>query len=180
LPGVPIIASSTASGAEVGSIVTDSQGVFEFSNLPVGTYILTPQLETGESSTPSNMTKVVTMGSTLHVGTFTVSNAFGRLSGSLTASGNAITTGVLIVAVKSPALLGANPPTNDNSLRTGTTTYYSGSSESDGTYDIPVRSGTYNVKAWYTTYNNGVPSVVPQSGSVTVAAGGSSTLDLSW
>lgn len=181
LPGIPIVATNTT-GAEVGSTISDPLGNFQFSNLPVGNYTLTPQLEIGESASPATLTGAAVSGTTVFFGTFTVSNAFGVIQGIAREGSNPITTGTLIVAVPSTVSLGTNPPPIDDTLRTGTTYYYIGASNSDGNYQINVRGGiTYNVGAWYTTFDNaGTPTTVKKSGTASVTAGGSATLDLTW
>jgi prepilin-type N-terminal cleavage/methylation domain-containing protein len=182
LPGIPIVATATATGAEVGSAISNSQGFFSFPDLPVGGYVLSPQLETGESASPTSMTKTVIAGTTVHVGSFTVSNAFGRISGTVSyTTGARITTGVLIIAVPSGTTIGSNPPTNNQTLRNAGVYYYTSSSNSDGTYEISARGGiTYNMYAWYTSYSGSTPTTTQQTGSAVLPVGGSTTVNFTW
>ncbi len=180
LPGVPIIATSTINGEQFGTAITDSQGYFNFSDLPVGSYVLSPQLETGETPSPLSFTKTVVANSTVFAGTITVSNAFGTISGTVKKGTVPITTGVLIVAVASPTTIDSNPPAFDSSLRSGSVIYYSDSSDGDGNYRVSVRAGTYNLYAWYTTYAGNTPTTTKVSSSATIAAGGSATVALTW
>jgi hypothetical protein len=183
LPGVPILATSSLTGAEVGSFVTDSAGYFEFADLPLASYTLTPQLEVGESASPAQLVRSITTGgSTVFVGTFTVSSAFGTLSGTVKVGTSLIQTGVLIIAVPSPTTIGSSPPTNDSTLRNASTVFYSGSSESDGTYSLSLRGGsTYNVYAWYTSFSGNNPQTgAPKTATVTMTAGGGATVDFTW
>ena len=124
----------------------------------------------------------MTAGASIFIGTMTVSNAFGRIQGTVSSGGNSITTGVLVVAVASPnTILTSLPPTNDSTLRNGSVVYYTASAESDGTYTLPVRGGaTYNVYAWYTSFSGNTPTVTKRSSVTTVSAGNSATVNFTW
>jgi hypothetical protein len=89
---------------------------------------------------------------------------------------------VLLVAVVQPnSISGSSPPTNNQTLRNGSVVYYTASAESDGTYSIPVRGGsTYNVYAWYTTFNGTTPNVVKKNSTAIVTAGGNATVNFTW
>jgi len=181
LPGIPVTATSTATGLEVGTAVSNSLGKFSFPDLPVGSYSITPQLEPGESSNPASRTGTVVSAGTVFVGTFTVSNAFGTIGGNLKSNSAAITTGVLVAAVAQPATITSIPPLINAALRTGPTAYYMSSSDAQGNYSIAARGGTtYNIYAWYTTYNGTTPSIHPQNSTAALAAGGSATVNFSW
>jgi hypothetical protein len=181
LPGIPVIATNTA-GSEVGATVTDSYGYFEFPNLPIGSYGITPQLEVGESASPAVLSATITAGGSVFAGTMTVVNAFGSIEGTVKVGGVPITTGVLIIAVANPTTIGgAYPPTNDQTLRNSSTVYYIGSSNSDGTYSVPVRGGSlYNVYAWYTTFNGDTANPQKLSSTATVTAGGTAVVPFTW
>lgn len=182
LPGIPMLATSTVTGAVVGSAVTDTYGYYQFPNMAIGSYTITPQLESGESSNPTVVSATVSAGGIIFAGTMTVTNAFATIKGLVTVSSQPITTGALVIAVASPGSIASSyPPDNTQSLRNGTTTYYIASSESDGTYSVPVRGGTaYNIYAWYTTYTNNVPAVQKKTSVITVAAGQTATVNFSW
>lgn len=181
LPGIPIVASNTASGAEMGSVISDNFGYFLFPNLPVATYSFFPQLEVGESASPSSLTKASVSGITVFAGTFTVTNAFGTLDGSVNSGGSLIRTGVLIVAVPNTTTIGSVPDPITSTVRGGSVYYYAGSSNSEGEYSIRLRGGTtYNVYAWYTTVNDGVPYTVQKSTIASITAGGKATRGFTW
>ncbi len=181
LPNIPIVATNTATGQEVGSTLSDVYGRFTFNNMQAGVYTLTPLLETGESASPNVRTATVTAGSSVFSGTTTISNAFGTISGTVIASTQAVSTGVLIIAVSTATTIGASPPTNNSTLRSGSVVYYTGSASSDGTYSISVRGGmTYNVYAWYTTFSGTTPTTSKRSSTAAVAAGANATVNFTW
>jgi hypothetical protein len=182
LPNITIIATSAVSVAEIGGALSDNQGYFTIPNLATGTYTLTPQLEVGETASPATLSGTVTQGNTIFVGTFTVSNAFGTISGAVTVGGQPVQTGVIVVAVATGTAIPDTPISITDAVRDAATYYYAGSSQADGTYSLSVRGGTtYNLKAWYATYSSaGVPSITPKSDTATVAAGGSQTVNFTW
>lgn len=184
IPGVPVIATETTSGAQIGTAITDSLGYFTMTDMPVDIYTITPQLDSGESATPTSFTnKTIVANSTVFVGTFTVSNAFGTISGMARKNGAPITSGALIVSVvNSVSIGGSYPPDITSSLRSGATVYYTDSSDGDGNYRISLRPGSYNVYGWYTTYpaNGTTPTLTKISKTASVSAGGSTTLDFDW
>jgi hypothetical protein len=180
LPGVPITATDAGSlvAAETAS---DTNGYFTLSNLSTGTYSITPQMDSGETYTTAGSTTVaVTAGTTLFSATFTVTNAFGYITGSLaTAAGLPLKTGVLVVA-STGTISTSYPPDVDSALRSGTVNYYVASSFSDGTYELYVPGGNstsptaYNVYAWYTTWNGSTATVTKKNTTASVT-GGSTT-----
>jgi hypothetical protein len=180
LPGIPIVAAESTTSAEKGNAISDAQGYFLLPDLPVDTYVLTPQLETAESASPSNYSSTVVAGSTVFVGTFTVSNAFGTLRGTVSKNGSPISTGVMIMAVATPNTIGTNPPAITPALRSGSTIYYAGTSQSDGTYSLSLRAGTYNVYGWYTTLASNTATTTRLALTASVTAGGSAVLNFSW
>jgi hypothetical protein len=181
LPGIPVVATNSA-GVEVGATVTDNYGYFKFSNLPIDTYGIVPQLESGEAATPAVFTSTIAAGNTVFAGTMTVTNAFGKIKGNVTAASKPITTGVLIVAVPSPNTIASTyPPTVNQTLRNGSVVYYVCSSESDGTFELPARGGvTYNIYAWYTTVTSGSATTSKLSAAAALTAGGSTTVNFAW
>lgn len=182
LPGIPVLATVTASGAYIGSDVSDSFGYFRFYNLPVDNYTFSPQLEVGESANPGSLTKTVVSGDTVFAGSFTVTNAFGTLSGTVKkTNGDSITTGVLIMAVDSSVPIGSDPPPITSGIRNGSTYYYFATSDSDGKYSLALRGGiTYNVAAWYTTFSGETPNSDKKTGSVAMSVGGDASMDFTW
>lgn len=162
LPNVPVVALKN--GVEQGNGISDSDGNFLISGsgISTGTYEVAPQLESSESCSPSSATITVEAGVTADAGVFTVSGAFGYITGKVTtgsATGPVITTGVLIYATTNTVTLGSTPPDISATLRGGSLVYYAGSSNAVGEYTIPVRGGfKYKLYAWYTTWNGSVPT----------------------
>lgn len=160
LPNVPVIA--VKNGVEQGNGISGSDGYFTISGagISTGTYQVAPQLDSGESCSPSSSTVVLTAGAVVFSDTYTVTGAFGYITGKVATgseSGPAITTGVLIYATT--ATITSTPPDINQALRSGTAVYYAGSSNALGAYSIPVRGGyTYNLYAWYTTWSGSAPT----------------------
>lgn len=183
LPGIPVIASTSSLAVAEG--VTDSSGYFIIQNLSTGSYSVIPQLEPGESYSPTTSVSLTSPGTLVWSATFTVSNAFGWISGSVLSGGQNIQTGVLIVATTG-TITTTNPPDITDSVRTGVQKYYAVSSLADGTYTLHVPGGsgtpiTYNVYGWYTKFSGTTPST--QKVSTTAAVTGGQTTsgrDLSW
>lgn len=181
LPNIPVTAS--VGGVTRGTGVSGATGAFEIPSLSTGSYVVSPQLESGESASPSSTTVSVTAGGTGAAGNFTVTGALGYISGSLTLgslTGSAITTGVLIYATTST--IASDPPTISSATRSGSSIYYAASSFADGSYEVGVRGGsTYNVYAWYTTWNGDAPTTVRKSATgVSVSAGATVDRDFFW
>jgi hypothetical protein len=179
---VPVIA--VKGGIEHGNTVSGSDGTFLIwgSGISVGTYDVVPRLEAGEAATPSTYTVTLNAGETIFVGTFTVTGAMGYISGSVTANGAPITTGVLVYATTG-TITGA-PPVLNSALRSGVVAYYAVSSDAAGHYELAVRGGyDYNLYAWYTTWNGQTPATTRKDYSsppVTVAPGDAVTRDFAW
>ncbi|MBI4054713.1 MAG: hypothetical protein HY402_01115, partial [Elusimicrobia bacterium] len=177
LPGVAIDAEQ--GGLSRGSGISGPDGYFLIGNLPVGTYEVGAYPSSGETVSPSTYSATVASDATVFVGTYTVSGAFGKIAGDLTTGGSApITIGVLVLA--STATISEPPPAINASLRSGAVFYYAVSSFSDGTYELAVPPGSYNLAAWYTTFSGETPTTNRQSGTATVAAGQTQTVDLNW
>ena len=182
LPNVPVIA--VKGGIEHGNTVSGSDGTFLIwgSGISVGTYDVVPRLEAGEAATPSTYTVTLNAGETIFVGTFTVTGAMGYISGSVTANGAPITTGVLVYATTG-TITGA-PPVLNSALRSGVVAYYAVSSDAAGHYELAVRGGyDYNLYAWYTTWNGQTPATTRKDYSsppVTVVPGDAVTRDFAW
>lgn len=181
LPNIPVTAS--VGGVVRGTGVSGTTGAFEILSLSTGSYVVAPQLEAGESASPSSATVSVTSGGSAAAGAFTVSGALGYISGSLTSgslTGPAITTGVLIYATTST--IASDPPAISSAVRSGSSIYYAASSFADGSYKVGVRGGsTYNVYAWYTTFSGDTPVTVRKSATgVSVSAGATVDRDFFW
>jgi hypothetical protein len=172
IPGIPISATDAA-GTVQSEAVSDTNGTFILRNLSTGSYTVDLQLENGESYTPGTTTgTIATPGQSVFVSSFAITSAFGWITGTLKANNLPIKTGVLVVATTT-TITGANPPDADNTLRTGVIKYYSASSLADGTYELHLPGGagtptTYNVYAWYTTWNGTTPTTVKKSSTAGV------------
>jgi len=185
LPNIPVV--GLKDGVEQGSGISGADGYFTISGSGVstGTYVVAPQLEAGEGSSPSSTTVVIVAGETAFSSTYTVSGAFGTVTGSVrtgSAAGPVITTGVLVYVTTSTLAAGAGPPDINSALRGSTGIYYAGSSNALGNINIPVKGGySYNVYAWYTTWRGVVPTTVrKESLAVPVAAAQTVTADFFW
>ncbi|MEW5906637.1 MAG: carboxypeptidase regulatory-like domain-containing protein [Elusimicrobiota bacterium] len=178
LPDIPVIAFKGGVSQKEG--VSGSDGYFEITRLSTGTYLVEPQLDTGESASPSTFTVTLTAGASLFVGTFTVSGAMGYISGTVSAGGAPVTTGVLVYATTTTITSG--PPAINSALRDGVNVYYAVSSNAAGVYSLPVRGGyTYNIYAWYTSWSGETPSTARREYTgVAVSAGQTATRNFSW
>lgn len=173
-PGLVIVAKLGA--VEQGTAVAGSNGNFTITDLTTGTYYVSGFGLSGESVTPSTFTvNLLTPGSSVSAGTFIVSGALGKVKGAVTYKSSSIQTGVLVVVTT--ASIVDYPPVINNTVRTGSSMYYSGSSAADGTYSIPVPGGyTYNVYAWYPVSS----TTTRKSDTAPVTAGASTTRDFDW
>ncbi len=185
LPNIPVVGFKA--GVEQGSGISDSNGYFMISGsgISTGTYVVTPQLETGENSSPSSTTVLLQAGQTAFASTYTISGAFGSVSGGVrtgSPSGPVITTGVLVYITTSTLAANAAPPDITDALRGGTAVYYAASSNALGNYSIPVKGGySYNVYAWYTTWRGATPTTArKESLAVTVNPAEAKTVDFFW
>jgi prepilin-type N-terminal cleavage/methylation domain-containing protein len=182
VPDVPVTASTGTT--VVQEAVTDSGGNFIIQNLSTGTYSVALQLESGESYSPSGTVVTLnTPGVDVFSSSYSITSAFGTITGSLTAGGSAITTGVLIVATT--ATIAGSPPDVTAAVRIGLPKYYAGSSLADGTYSVSVPGGTtatnYNVYGWYTTFSGTTPTTVRRNTTAAVlGAQTTSGRDMSW
>ncbi|MEK6543480.1 MAG: carboxypeptidase-like regulatory domain-containing protein, partial [Elusimicrobiota bacterium] len=181
LPGIGV-AALDVNGLARAQTQSDVNGRFQLVNLATGTYSIEPALDSGETADPASITDTVTAGASVHCGTFTISNAFGSITGTVQKSGAAIQTGVLILA--STATISTPPPALSNSSLTGAA-YYMNSSREDGTYSIDVRGSTqtaYRVYAHYVTYTEQTPVIHSSATSnVWVTAGTPTTgINFSW
>lgn len=179
LPNVPIEVKNVVTNLVVDNAISDSNGMFS-SSIPVGTYAVRPTVEYGESISPNTPTVNATIGgSTVFAATYTVTSAYGELSGVVTHQGKPISTGVLVLA--SVGAVPASPPDINSTFRGGGTLYYSGMSRSDGTYSFKIQNGTYTVSGWYTTFNGNTPIVTRKDQSnVVITPRGMTLLNLSW
>ncbi len=156
LPGVAVSAIDS-NGAARDTEITDASGRFTTIDIATGTYDMTPELDSLETSSPTDNLATVGSGQTVFAGTFTITGALGTVSGSVTAGGNTITTGVLIIITTST--LAGSPPAPP-ALSSGTlasNSLYITSSHEDGTWSVGVRQSTttlYHAYGYYTTLNS--------------------------
>jgi prepilin-type N-terminal cleavage/methylation domain-containing protein len=182
LPDTPIVAFK--GGVAQGDGITDGDGYYYIKGLSSGAYVVEPQLENGETSSPATYTEdPLEASEDIFVGTFTVSGAMGYIIGDVSVDGEIIDTGVLIYA--STDTIASTPPTLNSTLRSGSVIYYAVSSNFDGTYRLAVRGGyTYNVYAWYVTWSGQTPTIQRDEhegvDAVTLAAGEIVERDFSW
>lgn len=181
LPDVIIVAYNQ-NGDQVTTENSDSLGEYSFSQLPTSgnTYQIKPELDAGESSSPESVSVDVTQGATVTVSTFTISSAYGKITGTVKENNELIKTGVLIMATTTT--ISSEPPIINQTLRQGGVYYYATVSGSDGQYELPVRGSvaSYNVYAWYTKLSGTTTTTTPKNSSSTVAAGGTATVNFTW
>ena len=180
LPNISIVALN-ASGASSGDNVTANDGKFTIINLATGTYTVQPVLDSGEKSSPVSLNALVTAGSNVFVGTFTIVGAFGTIKGNVTTSGGKISTGVLLVA---STVTFTSPPTISSFTLTGAPYYFTNSYE-DGTYSLEVRGSviaSYNVNAYWPAVNGlSTTSNNLQKTGIWVTPGGQTTgINFTW
>ncbi|MFH1282109.1 MAG: carboxypeptidase regulatory-like domain-containing protein [bacterium] len=177
LPDIPVTAKQGST--PVGEAISDVSGIFTIVDLPVGSYTVEPFIESQESCSPETESATVVGGNTVFVTTFTISNAYGTIAGSVTNGGEPIKTGVLII-ITTTTVGGTLPPTMDATARAGAA-YYCVSSNSSGEYSASLPGGfNYNVYGWYTTFEGETPDFTKQTGSISLSAGGSEIVNLSW
>lgn len=152
---LPNIAVRATLGSSVFNDTSDNTGYFYiFVSTSSSPWSVAPDLDPLQSYTslPSDplTATVTTPGATVFAGTITVIGAMGTITGSVTKSGAAITTGVLIMA--STASVSDPPPAVVASSSPAQSIVYSASSMADGTYSLDVRSSTtttYNIRAFF-------------------------------
>lgn len=150
LPNYVVVAR--IGGSQYGSGVSNTTGSFYIRNLSTGTYTIAPALEVGQDSDPNTIGSTVLSGQTVFVGTFTVSGAFGYISGTVTNSGANVTSGALLLA--SASAIPASPTSIAGSSSAALTPIYAVSSKADGTYVLPVRGGSvYYLSVYVPTIN---------------------------
>jgi len=131
------------------------------------TYTIVPQLDKGETTYPTSAPVALDLTKRdVWSATFIVKGAMGYITGRMSLgslSGPPVETGVLVYATTA-TLTGAMPPAINEAVRTGSIHHYAGLSGKDGSFRIAVRGGgsAYNLYAWCTIMQNGVPTVLPK------------------
>jgi len=163
LSAYPISVKDQGSLEERAYVVTEDDGHFEV-NLSTGKYRVEAIPKLGEVVNPSFYEGIeVKKNYTKWIGSFTVTDAYATIRGSVTSGLDPIETGVMLLVIKDADAIAYpyNPPEIDNAMRIGSKSYYLASSQSDSTYEIQIL-GTgepYSIYGWYTTYTSeGVPS----------------------
>ncbi len=163
LQGVVMVAEHKDSGVIKGEAISDVNGIFVIPNLSTGTYYIKPILSSRESSVPEKSTVTVSVGVTVHAGTFTITGAFGKITGKVYYSNQPIKTGVLLLATtRQLSAPNYTPPVLSKDTLTGAA-YYLTSSYEDGNYVLEVIGSTttrYNIYAYYTTYTPAGSAVI--------------------
>ena len=147
LPNIMVTASQ--GGVEYGSGTSDSSGNFYIRNLTTGTYVVAPVMDPMDTYSPLSLSSAVVQGQTVFIGTFTITGATGKLTGTITKGGARVTTGALILA--STATLPASPVAIVASSAPAQSVIYGANSKADGTYEIEVRGSTvtkYNLSVY--------------------------------
>ncbi|MBI2069732.1 MAG: carboxypeptidase regulatory-like domain-containing protein [Elusimicrobia bacterium] len=180
LPGIAYTAYNENDIA-MANEVSGSDGRFLLTDLATGTYSVEPILGSGETSSPASISTTVAIGDDLHIGTFTISNAFGKITGTFKSGGEIIKTGVLVIVTTTTI---TTPPALSSNTLTGAP-YYMTNSYEDGTYSVDVRGSTstkYEVYAYYFTFSGDTPVINSSATSnVTVTAGQTTPdINLSW
>jgi hypothetical protein len=145
--GYQAIAAVNGAGLQAGAGVTDTGGNFTIRNVSTGTYTVFPVLESGQDVNPNTLPAVVSSTGSVFVGTFTVSGAFGSISGTVTDAAGLVTSGALLLA--STNTIPSTPAAIVGSSAPAQVPMYMVSSKADGTYILPVRGGsTYYLSAY--------------------------------
>lgn len=178
LPGVPVIARK---GTIVKNSVSEEDGHFWFTGITTGTWYVKPQLEAEETPVPPYKNVDIGIGSSVFIESFTVSGAWGKISGVVKENSKLISTGVLIIATTDTLTL-SNPENIDQSFRSGIKLYYGTVSKSDGTYELSVRGGrAYNVYAWYTkVQRNSVECLTDSDATPVITQNGEEQINFDW
>ncbi|MBN1384647.1 MAG: carboxypeptidase regulatory-like domain-containing protein [Elusimicrobia bacterium] len=182
LPGIAVVAIDEATEASHGQDVSNNDGIFTLINLSTGAYRIESIIDSGETSEPEFLTGDLDIGEVLHVGTFTITGAYGTVTGSLTYDDDPIGTGVLIMVTSE--VLSDDPPALSSATLTEDARYCT-SGLADGTYSLQVRGSTtttYNVYGWYPTMTDGISYYSRQEYlGITVTAGQETPdINLAW
>lgn len=179
LPG--IVFTALIGGDQYGAGTSDSSGYFSILNVATGTYTVQPVLESGQDSNPNSKTGVVMgTGGAVFSDTFTITGAFGSITGAITYQGSSLTSGALVIA--SSASIASTPSAIYASSSPANTVLYSASSKADGTYELQVRGSAgydYNVSVYVPTISGASVTITTKTYSgVSVSAGQATTLNL--
>jgi hypothetical protein len=172
--------TANLNGNQMGSGVTNGAGMFTIRGLSTATYVVEPVVETGQDTSPLTINATVVVSQTVNIGTFTVSGAYGSITGWVKNNNALVTTGAMILA--STSTIPASLPSVYGSSAAAQIPVYAVSSLADGTYTLPVRgSNTYNLKVFVPTLS-GTTSVTTASKSysaIVVSPGAATTQNLS-
>ncbi|OGS22768.1 MAG: hypothetical protein A2252_10610 [Elusimicrobia bacterium RIFOXYA2_FULL_39_19] len=174
---LPDIALLATCGSLSYTTVSESNGQFILTDLPVGTYNVSPQIDSMESSSPTAKSVAVGQGQVVWSSTFVITGAFGKFAGTVYKDTEIIKTGVLVIATLET--ISSDPPDFDYDRRNGTNIYYAAVSKDDGTYEISVRgtATVYNIYGWYTEISGDGTSTVKRSKTGTASASVTTTVN---
>lgn len=170
--------AATSGGSQAGSGVSDTSGGFTIRNMPAGNYTVFPVMESGQDSSPNTLPATVVANTSVFIGTFTVSGAFGTISGTVRDASGLVTSGALILA--STNTIASTPAAIVASSAPSQVPLYMVSSKADGSYTLPVRGGsTYNVSAYVPVISGtGVSITTKTYSGIAVSASGTTTRDV--
>ena len=145
------VAAIDGSGNVQDQEVTNTNGYFTTTVISTGAYTMKVQLDSTEASSPTaNTVSLLTLGQNVFSTTFTITGALGTVTGSVTASGSPIATGVMLVAVTSTSTVPSGAPPAISSTSLNGAAIYVTSSREDGTYSMDLRQSTsYYLYAFY-------------------------------
>lgn len=188
VPDVSVSAFSAAAGDERSTALTNGSGYFRL-YVSTGMYrvravpefeeVATPEVAPPLSLAPANLASA---GSTIYVGTITLSNAFGKRDGRVTRGGQNIETGVLVILTSTTTILASTAAISnlDALFRSGAGRYYMTSSNAVGTYSFDVRKGTYNLFGFYNDETAGISQRQALDQYINSGNNGSNFPDLAW
>jgi hypothetical protein len=172
--------------SEVGQATSDGSGNFYIRNISTGTYTVAPSLDPIETVSPTTAAATISVaGSTVFVGTFTISNGLANITGQVLSSGQAIKTGVVVMATTSTLAGGATTPAPTlTGAGACSPCYYETSSDSLGNFTLDLRSSAtpYKLYGWYSVLS-GTSTTTTRAGPYTVnvtTASTTVTQNISW
>ncbi|HXT00922.1 MAG TPA: carboxypeptidase regulatory-like domain-containing protein [Elusimicrobiota bacterium] len=171
--------TANLNGNQMGAAVTNSAGVFTIRGLSTGTYVVEPVVDTGQDTSPLTISATVLVSQTVNIGTFTVSGAYGSITGWVKNNSALVTTGAMILA--STGTIPSTLPAIYGSSAAAQSPVYAVSSLADGTYTLPVRgSNTYNLKVFVPTLSgtSAVTTAIKSYSGIAVSPGAATTQNL--
>ena len=165
-------------GSTRGSDISDVNGYYSIEHLPIpyNNYTVKPVIEPEDTSSPSSYNVGVGKGTPKTGKDFTINPAWGTISGEVKDSGEAITTGVLIMASTGTITVEDIDAAYRSARRV-----YGTMSDAQGAYKLSVRRGSsYQVHAWYTVLSGDTPITSEKSGTADLSSADSVVLNFNW